>query len=157
MAMMSSGGRGGSSCGGRGDGVAFGMAELAELGGDVPNGEAGVGIEDGVDVPGGLAGGDGDEGVVAGLPPGPDILAALLVGPPQRVGALLVQAVQGVAVHVVPHLGLVYVARPCLLCEPKHFVCHLHACMHPNSTSFTNILYKCNINRTLNMPYNYSR
>ncbi|EXC05169.1 Protein BONZAI 2 [Morus notabilis] len=100
MVMMSSGSRGGSSCGGRGDGVAFGVAELAELGGDVPNGEAGVGIEDGVDVPGGLAGGDGDEGVVAGLPPGPDILAALLVGPPQGVGALLVQAVQGVAIMI---------------------------------------------------------
>ncbi|GMN60466.1 hypothetical protein TIFTF001_029564 [Ficus carica] len=118
MIMMS---RGGSSSDRRGGGVALGVAELAELGGDVPDGEAGVGVEDGVDVPGCLAGGDGDEGVVAGEAPRPNVLAALLVGPPQCVGALLVEAMEGVAVHIVTHLRLIYVARPCLLREPKHF------------------------------------
>jgi len=37
--------------GGGGGGAALSMAELAELGGDIPDGEARVGVKDGIDVP----------------------------------------------------------------------------------------------------------
>lgn len=126
--MVSGGGGGGGGSGGssRGGGVAVSMAELAELGGDVPDAEAGVGIEDGVDVPAGPAAGDGDQGVVTGLPPGADVLPALLEALAKGVGGVLVQAVQGVAVDVVPHLRLVYVACSRLLRVPEHLVRHLH-------------------------------
>lgn len=120
------GASGGRSWQSRDSSIALGVAELAELGGDVPNREARMGVEDGIDVPGGLAGGNGDEGLVASLPPCSDVLSPLLVGPPQRIGTLLVQAMQRVAMHVMPHLRLVYVARPCLLRIPEHLVCHLH-------------------------------
>ena len=105
------------------------MAELAESGGHVPDGEARVRGEDGVDVES-VARGDVDARRVAGLPPRPHVLAAGLVGAPQRVRRLLVQAVQRVAVHVVPHLGLVDVARPDLLRVPEHLVRHLHPPIH---------------------------
>jgi hypothetical protein len=100
------------------------VAELAQPGGHVPDGEARVRGEDGVDVEA-VARGDLDERRVAGLPPGTDVLATGLVRPAQRVGGLLVQAVQRVAVHVVPHLGLVDVARAALLGVPEHLVGHL--------------------------------
>lgn len=100
------------------------MAELAELGGDVPDGEAGVSVEDGVDVPT-MPRRDGHQGLVTGLPPGSHVLAPLLKGSPQRVGRLLVEAVEGVAVHVVPHLWLVDVAGPDLLGISEYLVGHL--------------------------------
>jgi hypothetical protein len=102
------------------------VAELAQPGGHVPDGEARVRGEDGVNVEA-VARGDLDERRVAGLPPGAHVLAAGLVRPAQRVGGLLVQAVQRVAVHVVPHLGLVDVARPALVRVPEHLVGHLQA------------------------------
>lgn len=69
--------------------AALGMAELAKLGGDVPDGEARVGVEDGVDVPT-LPSGHGHQRLVASLPPRPDVLPPLLVRPPQCVGRILV-------------------------------------------------------------------
>lgn len=110
------------------------VAEQAEPGGHVPDGEARVRGEDGVDVEA-VAGRDVDERRVAGLPPGPHVLATGLVGPPQRVRPGLVQAVQRVAVHVVPHLGLVDVARPHLLRVPEHLVRHLHNTKQQSSTA----------------------
>lgn len=104
--------------------TALGVAELAELGGNVPNGKPGMRVENGIDVPPLLCR-DVHERLVASLPPSPDVLSSLLESSPQGVGRLLVEAVQGVAVHVVPHLGLVDVARSCILCVPEHLVCHL--------------------------------
>lgn len=116
-----------SGCGGRcrGFGAPFCVAKLAELGGDVPDGEAGMGIEDGINIPG-LQGGNGDEGLVTSLPPGPHVLPPLLETSPQCIGCLLVKAMQCVAVDVVPHFRLVDVARPCLLRISKYLIRYLH-------------------------------
>lgn len=74
-----------AGCGGGTEAAALGVAELAEPGGDVPHSEAGVGVEDGVDVPRAVTGRDGHERPVAALPPGADVLPSLLERPPQRV------------------------------------------------------------------------
>lgn len=139
MLMLMLSGRGCPSSGDRtgcsrgAEAAALGMAELAEPGGDVPDGESGVGVEDGVDVPQAITGRNGHEWPVAGLPPGPDVLTSLLEGPPQGVGGLLVKAVKCITVNVVPHLGLVDVARPRLLCIPEHLIRHLHARRDPTA------------------------
>ena len=62
----------------------LGMAELAELGGDVPHGKPRMRIENGVDVPP-LPGCNGHKRLVASLPPSTDILSSLLESSPQRV------------------------------------------------------------------------
>lgn len=101
------------------------MAKLAKLGGDVPDGEAGVSVEDGIDVPS-LPRSDGHQGLVARLPPCADVLPSLLEGASQCVRGLLIEAVEGVAVDVVPHLGLVDVVGSRLLREPEYLIRHLH-------------------------------
>lgn len=83
-----------------------------------------MGVEYGIDVPP-LSCCNGHERLVASLPPSPDVLSSLLESSPQGVGGLLVEAVEGVAVHIVSHLGLVDVARSCVLCVPEDLVCHL--------------------------------
>lgn len=80
---------GGGDGAGDGGGAAVGVAELAELGGDVPDGEAGMGIEDGVNVPA-LPGSNSNQGLVTRLPPRADVLPPLLETPAQRVRRLLV-------------------------------------------------------------------
>ena len=102
----------------------LGMAELAELGRDVPHGKPRMRVENGVDVPP-LPSCNGHEWLVASLPPSTYVLSSLLESPPQRVGSLLVEAVQRIAVHVVSHLGLVDVTRTGLLGVPEHLVGHL--------------------------------
>lgn len=137
MLMLMLSGRGRPSSGDRAgcsrgaEAAALGVAELAEPGGDVPDGEPGVGAKYGVDVPQAVTGGNGHERPVASLPPGPDVLTSLLEGPPQGVGGLLVKAVKCIAVNVVPHLGLVDVARPRLLRIPENLIRHLHAWRDP--------------------------
>lgn len=103
----------------------LGVAELAELGGDVPHGETGMCTKDGIDVPP-LTRRYGHQRLVARLPPRAHVLAPLLESPSQGIGRLLVEAVQRVAVDVVPHLGLVDVGRPRLLRIPKHLVRNLN-------------------------------
>lgn len=100
------------------------VAELTELGRNVPDGEAGMSIEDGIDVPS-LSCRYGHQGLVARLPPRTDVLSSLLESPSQRIGCLLVEAVEGVAVDIVPHFGLVDVVGSGLLCVPEHLVRHL--------------------------------
>lgn len=113
--------------------AAFGMAELAELGGDVPYWEAGMCVEDGIDVPSLLPTCNGYQGLVACLSPCPNILSSLLESSSQCIGCLLVEAVQRVAVHIVSHFRLVNVAGTRLLCVPKYLVCHLYT-KHTNIT-----------------------
>ena len=66
------------------------MAKLAQLGGDIPDGEARVGVEDGINVPPLEAACYGHQWFVAGLPPCPHVLSPLLERPTQGVRCLLV-------------------------------------------------------------------
>lgn len=116
--------------------VALSVTKPPELGGNIPNGEAGLRIEDGINFPA-LACCNGHKRLVTCLSPGPHIFASLLKNSPQCIGGLLVQAMQRIAMHVVSHLGLVDVACPCLFCKPKHLVCYLHnnSCSHNQNTT----------------------
>lgn len=116
---------GNGAAGGRGGAAPFSVAELAELGGDVPYGETGMRIEDGIDVPP-LPRRYGHQRLVARLPPCTHILSPLLESPSQHIRHLLIKAVERVAMHVVTHLWLVDVVRPGLLRVPEHLVRHLN-------------------------------
>ncbi|CAN4086552.1 unnamed protein product [Withania somnifera] len=101
------------------------MAELAEFGGHIPNGEARMSIENGIDIPA-LSSSYGHQGLVTCLSPCPNVLSSLLESSSQSIGSILIKAMKCIAMHVVSHFWLVYVACPCFLCVPEHLIRHLH-------------------------------
>lgn len=110
--------------------VAFSVTKLSELGGNIPNSKTAMSIENCINVPT-LARRYGHKRLVAGLSPSPNILASLLESSPQRIRCLLVKAVQGIAMHVVSHLGFVNVACPSLLSIPENLIGHLYKIFNP--------------------------
>lgn len=110
--------------GGSGSAATLRVAKLAKLGGDVPNRKTVVRIEDEIDIPT-LSCSYCDKGLVASLPPSPDVLSSFFIRSPQCVRCVLVQAMKRVAVHVMSHFWLVDVASSSPLCIPEHLVCHL--------------------------------
>lgn len=104
--------------------AAFGMTKLAELGGDIPDGETWVGVEDGIDIPP-LACCYGYQRLVTGLPPSTYVFSSLFKSTSQGVGCLLVQAVEGIAMHIVPHFGFVDIRCSCFLGESEYLIGYL--------------------------------
>lgn len=67
----------------------------------------------------------GHKWLVACLSPRSNVFSSLLESSSQCIGRILIKAMKGIAVHIMPHFGLVDVACSCLLGVPKHLICHL--------------------------------
>lgn len=118
---MSTANRNGARSGGA---VPLSVTQLAELGWHVPYRKTRMRVENCINVPT-LTRRNRHQRLVTRLPPRAYVLPSLLETPPQFIRHLLIQTVQRVAVHVVPHLWLVNIACPSLLRIPKHLICHL--------------------------------
>lgn len=106
-------------------GVASSMVtQLAKGGRNVPDCKSWVCCEDSVDVPC-MVRCDENKWTVTRQSPSSDILPAFFKRPSQFVGNFLVEAVQGIAVHVVSHFRLVYVARSRFLGVPENLIRNL--------------------------------
>lgn len=104
--------------------AALGMTKLPEFRGDIPYGEAWVRVEDGINVPP-LACSYSNQGLITSLPPGANVFSSLLEGSSEGTGCLFIQAVESVAVHVMPHFGFVDVCCSCLLSKSENLVGYL--------------------------------
>lgn len=110
---------------GRGGIAAFSMAKLTYLGRNVPNRKSRMRVKYSIDVPP-LSCSNNHKRLVTSLPPRPNVFTSLLETSSQRIGCLLIEAMQCIAVNVMPHFWLVDVACSRFFCEPKNLISHLY-------------------------------